>query len=147
MKLTLKTKRANRVGSSDVLGIVGVIPINLLLGGMLLGECAVLYICMSILIEHYREKKQNRRQNSNSPSKPNQCGSLSLHLAGRLRLLLGNQCRKLGKITKLNRDIRRPQLLLHPADNLGNLGVHKSENATMPNDQELSHATRDSQTL
>ena len=36
---------------------------------MMLGECVVLYLCVRVLVEEYRERKENRRQSQQGPCK------------------------------------------------------------------------------
>ena len=53
----------------------------------------------------------------------------------RLGLLIGKESHNLAKVGKLDGDIRRAELLVHPTDNLGDLSVHKSRDVLRPNDQ------------
>ena len=76
------------VGSGVLLGGMDMVIRLSLLGGMFLGEIITLGLCASVLIQLYREKKQNKREDDNSPSEANQHIGLSLHLGSGLQKLI-----------------------------------------------------------
>ena len=56
---------------------------------MILGELFVLYQCMRIIVEDYRERQEDRRKRDQCPRQVNELSRVPLHFGRRLRLFFG----------------------------------------------------------
>ena len=100
---------------------------------------AALWCFGSILFEHHinlnrRHKSQHQRKPEQTPCEANQNPRLSLHLGGRLRLVLRNKCLKFCRQAKLYRNLPLVSILLHPRKYFSDSRLHsaaKTHNAEL----------------